>query len=128
MMNLSIGQLVFDCADAEKLAGFWSQVLDRPVDPGANPFFATVGVARSEGGDPSARSLGLMFLQVPEAKQVKNRLHLDLTGLDWQGEVARVIELGAVQIGEHQEYGTHWVTLLDPEGNEFDLGAGVDVG
>jgi hypothetical protein len=127
-MSLSLAQLVFDCDNAAKLAGFWSRVLDRPVDPGANPFFATVGVDRSGGVDPSTRSLGLMFLKVPESKQVKNRLHLDLSAPEWEAEVARVIELGAVQIAEHQEYGTHWVTLLDPEGNEFDLGVGMSVG
>ena len=127
-MSAALAQLVFDCDNAEKLAGFWSQVLDRPVDPGANPFFATVGVDRSAGSGESARPLGLMFLKVPEGKQVKNRLHVDLSAGDWESEVARVIGLGAVQVGEHREYGTHWVTLLDPEGNEFDLGAGMNVG
>jgi hypothetical protein len=111
---LSIAQIVIDCADAGKLAGFWSQALSRPVDEGASAYFATVG------GSPK-----LMFLKVPEPKQTKNRLHLDLSGPGWAAEVDRLLGLGAVKMSEHQEYGTEWVTLADPEGNEFDVGAGL---
>jgi hypothetical protein len=117
-----IAQTVIDCQDAEKLAGFWSAALERPVDPGANPFFATIG-----RGSPGA----LMFLRVPEPKAGKNRVHLDLApapGTDWQAELDRLATLGAVRVGEFREYGVHWVTLQDPEGNEFDLGAGPDGG
>jgi hypothetical protein len=120
-MSLSIVQVVFDCDNAERLAGFWSEVLERPVDDGAAPFFATIG----RGG----AGLTLMFIKVPESKQVKNRLHLDLHGSDGQdgpAEVQRVIGLGAKQVSEHREYGLHWVTLSDPEGNEFDVAIGPD--
>jgi predicted enzyme related to lactoylglutathione lyase len=118
-MPLSIVQIVIDCEDAEKLSAFWSQVLDRPVDEGAESFFATIGL-RSAGPGPA-----LMFIKVPEVKQHKNRVHLDLTGADWAGEVERVVGLGAVRVSEHKEFGTHWVTMRDPEGNEFDIGAGM---
>lgn len=118
-MTLSIEQIVIDCENAERLAGFWSQVLDRPVDDGANAFFATIG--KSSGDAEPA----LMFLKVGEPKQVKNRVHLDLSGPGWQAEVDRIVGLGAARVAEHREYGTHWVTLRDPEGNEFDIGAGL---
>jgi hypothetical protein len=114
---LHIEQIVVDCADAAKLAAFWSGVLSRPVDEGANPFFATIG----KGTAPA-----LMFLQVPEGKQAKNRLHLDLSGPGWRAEADRLVELGAVKKSEHKEYGAEWITFTDPEGNEFDLGAGKD--
>jgi catechol 2,3-dioxygenase-like lactoylglutathione lyase family enzyme len=116
---LSISQIVIDCADAAKLAGFWSQVLSRPVDEGANGFFATIGLKRKDGGP------ALMFLRVPEEKQAKNRLHLDLSGPDWRAEADRLTALGAIKLSEHAEYGKEWITFADPEGNEFDLGAGV---
>jgi hypothetical protein len=115
-MPLALSQIVVDCADAEKLAGFWSAVLGTTVDPGAQPFFATVG-----RGEPTA----LMFIKVPEPKAGKNRLHLDLTGTGWREEVERALSLGATAVSEHDEYGTQWVTLRDPEGNEFDIGAGL---
>jgi hypothetical protein len=125
-MALSIEQIVFDCEDAESLAGFWSKVLDRPVDEGGNSFFTTIGRGpAATNGQPA-----LMFLKVPEPKQTKNRLHLDLVdhgdGVGWAAEVDRLTGLGAVQVAEHKEYGIHWVTLRDPEGNEFDLGTGMD--
>jgi len=119
-VSLSIVQIVFDCDDAESLAAFWSKVLDRPVDEGAGPFFSTIGRAESSSGPT------LMFVKVPEPKQQKNRVHLDLHGQDVQAEVDRVTGLGAVQVSEHKEFGTHWITLRDPEGNEFDIGAGLD--
>ncbi|HST82848.1 MAG TPA: VOC family protein [Kineosporiaceae bacterium] len=118
-MPLSIVQIVIDCDDAEKLSAFWSQVLNRPVDEGAASYFATIGLRAADSGP------ALMFIKVPETKQHKNRVHLDLTGAGWADEVERVIGLGAVRVSEHQEFGTHWVTLRDPEGNEFDIGAGM---
>ena len=62
-----------------------------------------------------------MFIQVPEERAAKNRLHLDLASADWSAEVDRVVGLGAKRVGEFDEYGAHWVTLADPEGNVFDL-------
>ena len=118
-MTLSVVHIVFDCADAEKLASFWAAALRRDVDPEANAFFATVG-------RPDPGQVTLMFLQVPEGKQGKNRMHLDLAGDDWETELVRLTELGAVRVGEFHEYGMRWFTLRDPEGNEFDLGAGTD--
>jgi hypothetical protein len=58
---------------------------------------------------------------VPEGKTVKNRLHLDLVAADWETEIGRLTDLGATRIREVQENGAHWITLADPEGNEFDL-------
>jgi predicted enzyme related to lactoylglutathione lyase len=115
-MTVTVAQVVIDCEDAARLAAFWAEVLGRPVDDGASPFFATV-----RGGSPA-----LMFLKVEEPKRGKNRVHLDLTAADWRAEVKRVVDLGATFVAEFAEYGTEWATLRDPEGNEFDLGAAHD--
>ncbi|MGQ0846971.1 MAG: VOC family protein [Sporichthyaceae bacterium] len=61
---------------------------------------------------------GLLFARVPEAKQSKNRLHLDFRPLDRDTEVSRLLELGATLADVGQGEAT-WVTLADPEGNEF---------
>lgn len=63
---------------------------------------------------------GLVFLPVPEAKQLKNRLHLDFRPDDQQAEVDRFLRAGArrVDIGQGAQ---PWVVLADPEGNEFDI-------
>jgi hypothetical protein len=105
-----------DASDARELAGFWSAVLDRPVDDGASPEFAAIGLADA-GGHPTQ----WMFHQVPEGKTAKNRFHPDLVTSDLAGEVKRLVDLGAVRQNEVEEGGYHWVTLTDPQGNEFDV-------
>ncbi len=66
----------------------------------------------------------LLFIEVPDAKQVKNRVHLDLrpTDLTRDEEVERLLAIGATHLADHREIrgdGTGWVTLADPDGNEF---------
>jgi hypothetical protein len=116
---LTTAHIVFDCADAAQLAGFWSRLLDCPVDEGASPFFATVGRA-----GPDRLSPVYMFLQVPEERAGKNRLHVDLVAPDLPAQVARAVALGASHVGDFDEYGTVWTTLADPEGNLFDIAGG----
>jgi len=112
-MTTTLTHLTFDCADAVVLASFWSAVLDQPVDEGASPEYALVK------GMP-----GWMFLQVPEPKVAKNRMHADLTTDDLPAEVVRLKGLGATHVADHTEGGATWATLTDPEGNEFDVVAG----
>ncbi len=112
-MTLSLAHVTFDCHDTLALAGFWSAALGRPVDDGAQPFFATIGYPASPG------SPAWMFLAVPETKTVKNRMHLDLTADDREAEVARLVGLGATRVADHDEWGHVWTVVNDPEGNEF---------
>ncbi len=120
-MSVSLATLVFDCANAVKLARFWSGVLDRPVDPDASADFASIGL----GGDRSAQP-AWMFAKVPEGKVAKNRVHVDLAAATWAAEVERVVALGATRLGDFEENGARWTTLADPEGNEFDIVAEED--
>ena len=117
MTSISLGQVVIDSGNAQQLATFYSQLLDRPLVDGANEFFAVVPPA-SDGSCPA-----LMFLAVPEPREGKNRVHLDLVSTDRQEAVERALGLGATKVGEFDEYGTQWTTLADPEGNVFDVGA-----
>jgi predicted enzyme related to lactoylglutathione lyase len=112
-MSITLENVTFDCADATALATFWAAVLGQDVDAGGNESFATVNKA---GDGPT-----LMFVQVPEERAGKNRLHLDLATADWSAEIDRLVALGAKRLDEYDEYGAHWVTLADPEGNVFDL-------
>jgi hypothetical protein len=64
----------------------------------------------------------LLFIEVPDEKASKNRLHLDLVPTDRRRdeEVARAVELGARPVSDLRNAdGTGWVVLTDPEGNEF---------
>ncbi len=117
-MTSQIGLITFDSVDAARLAGFWAAALDWRVQSGASAGMAMVA---DPSGDTAQR---LLFLAVPEAKQAKNRCHLDLrpTDGDVDREVARLEELGATTLYEKVEYGTRWRTMHDPDGNEFCIG------
>jgi len=112
--EISFGQVVIDSTDPNRLAGFYADLLGRPVAPGGNPF-----MARIAGGDGFP---GLMFLAVPEPRTGKNRLHIDFETPDYRAAADRAVQLGGSRVGEYQEYGVAWVTVADPEGNVFDIG------
>ena len=102
--------VTFDCADATVVSQFWSAVLGRPIDTEPmppSPFFASIGI-----GDPSR--IGYMFIQVPESKTAKNRVHLDLESDDVTAEIARIMSLGATHIHDKDEFNMQWTTLADP--------------
>ena len=113
-MSSLIRHLTFDAADPFVLAGFWAQALDGSLADDDFP------------GDPEAvvttAAATLLFVRVDDRKAVKNRVHLDLQPQDRtrDEEVERLLSLGATLQGDHRRPdGSGWVTLYDPEGNEF---------
>ena len=77
------------------------------------------------------RSQLLLFIRVPDDKQLKNRVHLDLRPADRsrEEEVGRLVGLGATHFEDHRRPdGSGWVTLRDPEGNEFCVLSGPPAG
>jgi predicted enzyme related to lactoylglutathione lyase len=113
-----------DCSDPTAVASFWNEAL------------GWGGVAVSDGGaicGPPDGGIYLEFVRVPEAKQVKNRLHLGCSagGLDdLQATIARLEALGGVVAWEEEfppETAAVYrnVVLRDVEGNEFCLGGGT---
>ncbi|MDA1367137.1 VOC family protein [Glycomyces algeriensis] len=116
-MVAKIGQVTFDCRDGYTLSRFWTQVTgytEVPDDPNL-PEHSQHFIG------PDGKHPGLLFINVPDAKTVKNRLHLDLVpDTTRDEEVERLLALGATVYEDHRkEDGTGWVTMLDPEGNEF---------
>ncbi|MFD5142919.1 VOC family protein [Streptomyces sp. NPDC058401] len=109
-----VQNVAIDCADAYALALFWSRVTGRPLPPGARPGVRDAQVPLAEGPV-------LYFNQVPEAKTVKNRIHLCLRPeTSREEEVDRLLGLGAALVGDHRNPdGSGWAVLADPEGNEF---------
>ena len=116
-MRSAILNVTFDCRDAALLARFWSAVTRWPAskqDMPGNPFWL---VARSED-----EGVHLVFVEVPEPKTVKNRLHLDLVPEEGSqdDEVARFQALGAGILDDRRRATPGgWVVMADPEGNEF---------
>lgn len=109
-----MGEVTYDARDAGRVARFWAAALGWEVGPGASEYVATVG-----GPDLPPQSLPMLFVQVPEERAGKNRVHLDLVADDMAAEVVRLVELGATVVHEKSEWGHSWITLQDPEGNEF---------
>ncbi len=111
-----------DCRDPDEISEWWKQVLGY-VDVEDDPNSA--GDEECMILDPTTGH-GLLFLEVSDEKQVKNRIHLDLRPRlgTREDELARLLELGATEIADlrgKDGAGTGWVVLRDPEGNEFCL-------
>ncbi|HYB47153.1 MAG TPA: VOC family protein [Streptosporangiaceae bacterium] len=108
-MTMSVIGLSIDCADAATLAGFWSEALGRPVNPGAHAEHAAINAT-----DP-ASGPRLSFQKVPEPKTVKNRLHLDLRTDRFEAESDRLTGLGATAIRSFDRPTMRWTTFADPK-------------
>jgi hypothetical protein len=122
--------VVFDCRHPASLARFWAAALEgyavAPYDEAELARLRATGIDDPED-DPtvlvepsSGDGPRLWFQRVPEAKQVKNRVHLDLASADVRTEVLRLAGLGARVLAGQRA----WVTMEDPEGNEFDVTPG----
>ncbi|HEX3490080.1 MAG TPA: VOC family protein [Streptosporangiaceae bacterium] len=134
-------QVVVDAAQPHEQADWWAETLGWEVEPSDEAFirrmieagYATEADTTTHHGvlvwtsgkairhpDPG-RALRMLFQQVPEGKTVKNRLHLDVrTGSDSVEDVlARLAGRGATELYRGQEGPHEWVTMADPEGNEF---------
>lgn len=124
-MTSKFTELAIDCADPGGLARFWCSVLGyevRDEEDGEDGVVTIDSPAVPEGKNrlgpvPPA----LTFARVPEGKTVKNRLHIDVNPTDREQdeEVRRLLGLGARHVDVGRTGDESWVTLADPEGNEF---------
>lgn len=139
-------QITFDCADPAMLAEFWADVLGYEIQKPPGNFVSwddaldAMGVPLDRRNDASAvvdpdeAGPRLFFQKVPEGKQAKNRVHLDVRaapGLDGaarmdalEAEAERLVARGATRLERHEpspplEAGH--IVMADPEGNEFCL-------
>ena len=137
-------QVTFDCADPRALSLFWNEVLGYelpPPPPGFeswDAFSATLPAelrnSASASQDPTGAGPRLFFQRVPEGKDAKNRVHLDVRaapGLQGEERMAalevecdRLVALGATRMRRHEPgppMSAGHIVMHDPEGNEFCL-------
>ncbi|SFC13291.1 VOC family protein [Streptomyces aidingensis] len=139
-------QITFDCADPAALSAFWAEALGyRLMDPPEGftsweQALEAMGVPperRNDASavvDPEGAGPRLFFQRVPEGKQAKNRVHLDvraapgLTGESrmaaLEAEAVRLAAHGATRVRRfepHPPLGAGHLVMTDPEGNEFCL-------
>jgi hypothetical protein len=112
--------LVLDCAQPQRLMAFWRDAL------GYRVYYSDTSLVVLVPDDGSASPLVLQ--QVPEPKVAKNRMHLDLVTDDIDTEIARLEGLGARRLHDDvRSLGdTQWVTLADPDDNEFCVCTGIE--
>ena len=133
-------QVTIDCSTPHELADWWAEALGWQVEE-QDPAFIRRMVESGEASDddttehrgalvwkvgaaitsPDPGRPRVLFQLVPEPKTVKNRVHLDVrVGADRQeAEVDRLKEHGATELWRAAQGPYAWVTLADPEGNEF---------
>jgi predicted enzyme related to lactoylglutathione lyase len=112
-MPVTLHHVVVDAHDLPKLARFWTQALGWTVLSERDREIVI-------GPDVNA-PVGMCFMPVADQKTVKNRVHLDLTtsAEDRDGEIERLLALGASRVDIGQTGKESWTVLADPEGNEF---------
>jgi hypothetical protein len=113
-----ISHTTVDCADAYALSVWWQSVLDYVQDPDDpnEPGHDECMIFSRDGRHR------LLFIEVPDVKQIKNRIHFDLRPVEGgrEAELTRLLELGARTVDDRRlPDGRGWVVLADPEGNEF---------
>ncbi|QAY70659.1 VOC family protein [Xylanimonas protaetiae] len=116
-----VSHVTVDCRNAYELAQWWKPVLgyqDDPDDPNQP------GQAECVIVDPAGQGVSVLFIEVPEPRTVKNRVHLDLRPAQdaRDVELERLLAHGATVVQDHRGIsgpGTGWVWLADPEGNDF---------
>ncbi|MHA6615986.1 VOC family protein [Pseudonocardia sp. DLS-67] len=139
-------QFTFDCADPAGLAAFWAEALGyRMQDPPegfdsweqALDAFGVPPEHRNDASaaiDPDGSGPRLFFQRVPEGKQAKNRVHLDVRAAPGihgdarmaalEAEADRLAAHGATRLQRHEPeppLGAGHIVMADPEGNEFCL-------
>ncbi len=136
-------QIVIDCAEPHTLAAWWAETLDWMVEPQDADFIRSMieqgfaseddttvfdghlvwkeAVAIHPDAEKSPERPRILFQQVPEAKTVKNRVHLDIrpVGVDVEELREQLLQRGATVLHEGRQGPHTWLTMADPEGNEF---------
>ena len=113
-MKVRLSHVIVDALDPEGLAAFWAALLETEVvsrvDDGRFVFLGSTD-----------RSPAVGIQRVPERKETKNRVHVDLEVEDLDGATRWVREHGGTRIADHRLGDLHWRVMADPEGNEFCL-------
>jgi predicted enzyme related to lactoylglutathione lyase len=109
-VDFELADIIFDCSDPNRLAGFWGEVLGREIAGSKGPY---VWLDRLPG------AIGVGFQRVNEPKAAKNRVHLDIAVNDVVRAKARIERLGGARVRGYERGG--FLVMADPEGNEFCL-------
>jgi len=111
-MAPQIASVTFDSTDPEPLARWWADRFGADIAANMDGYFVIVA-----GGSLPTQ---LAFQKVDDPTPGKNKLHLDLhVDGDLDAEAAAWVEAGATSLGRRNAGDFAWITLADPDGNEF---------
>jgi catechol 2,3-dioxygenase-like lactoylglutathione lyase family enzyme len=109
---MRIGSIVIHCFEFDRMVTFWQNALNYvPREPASNGW----AVLR----DPAGKGPNLSFQARPTRSGRRNWIHLDLYTNDREGEVERLIKLGAARYPWRYRPNADFVVLADPDGNLF---------
>lgn len=136
-------QIVFDCADPDRLARFYAAALGYKLQDPPKGYASWEEALKAWGVpeedwnsasaivDPDGRGPRIYFQQMDTPKPQKNRVHLDVNASGGpsvpledrrkqvDSEVQRLLAAGATRQRAWEEDGGYWVVMQDPEANEF---------
>ena len=110
-MTISVAMITVDTTDPLPIGRWWAKQTGGAVVEENDGWFVTVSTG---DGKPM-----LAFQKVDDPTPGKNRVHLDLVSPDREAEVSRLLAEGATLVARREMPGFEWVTLTDPDGNEF---------
>ncbi|MBD8061889.1 VOC family protein [Oceanitalea stevensii] len=114
-MAMTLSMVTFDTTDADSLATWWAEQTGGEVVERNDGWFVMV-----TGG---TLPVLLAFQKIEDPTPGKNRIHLDLTAQDLDAEVDRLLGAGATLVARRGDESFRWVTLADPQGNQFCVAA-----
>ena len=132
-------QIAVDCTEPHALADWWAETLDWNVEPQDEAFIKEMIAKGFASDEETTHHRGalvwrtgaairhpesgqrLLFQFDAAAKTVKNRMHIDVFVGAEQRDAARdrLVERGATFLWAGQQGPHSWLTMADPEGNEF---------
>ncbi|RCK68712.1 VOC family protein [Desertihabitans brevis] len=116
-MTMQLAMVTVDSDDPGPLARWWAEQVGGQVVQDFDGGYVMVGLP---DGQPA-----LAFQKVDDPTPGKNRIHLDLTAdTSVEAEAERLVRAGATEVGRHEAEGFRWVTLADPQGNQFCVAEG----
>lgn len=119
-MACRISELVIDCADPDRIAAFWSDVLDYVELDRGDDGSIEIGPPGVGFGGPQP-TLILSPGSAPRTGKLPLHIDVNATDRDHDAELERLLALGARPVDVGQTGAESWHVLADPEGNEFCL-------
>jgi hypothetical protein len=110
--HLRVGSIVTDCVEFDRMMAFWKEALQYVArEPAVHGWV----VLR----DPSGKGPNISLNRVPKKTPGRNNLHLDLYTKDREGEVERLLKIGAKRHPQTYDPDEDFRVMEDPDGNLF---------